>query len=44
MAAAQPSLVGETFDDVVTIATTHHLSDEQFVAMVQCPGLKPSSL
>jgi SAM-dependent methyltransferase len=35
MDAAQLSFVGETFDDVVTIATTHHLSDEQFVEMVR---------
>lgn len=35
MDGAQLSFNGETFDDVVTIATTHHLSDEQFVAMVQ---------
>jgi SAM-dependent methyltransferase len=35
MDAVQLSFVGDTFDDVVTIATTHHLSDEQFVAMVK---------
>jgi SAM-dependent methyltransferase len=28
--------IGEKFDDIVTIATTHHLTDEQFVAMVGC--------
>jgi SAM-dependent methyltransferase len=34
MDAADLHPIGGSFDDVVTIATTHHLTDEQFVAMV----------
>jgi SAM-dependent methyltransferase len=35
MNAAELRPLGERFDDVVTIATTHHLTDEEFVAMVR---------
>lgn len=35
MDAAALHAVGESFDDVVTIATTHHLDDNQFVSMVR---------
>jgi SAM-dependent methyltransferase len=35
MDATDLRLIGDRFDDVVTIATTHHLSDEQFIAMAR---------